>query len=117
MKEIQEPATTAAAQNIPAESAIQNPTTVIPRVVIVGAGFGGLKAARALRHVPARVTVIDRQNHHLFQPLLYWIATAGLSPADISSPIRGILHRQKNTDVLMAEVTGVDLERQRVLMG
>src|SRR6202030_1843645 len=118
MREVQQTATTAATtQTTPDNRSEQNPATVIPRVVIVGAGFGGLKAARALRHVPARVTVIDRQNHHLFQPLLYWIATAGLSPADISSPIRGILHRQKNTDVLMAEVTGVDLERQRVLMG
>jgi NADH dehydrogenase len=89
----------------------------MPRVVIVGAGFGGLKAAKALNHANARVTVIDRQNHHLFQPLLYWVATAGLSPADISSPIRSILHSQKNTEVMMAEVTGVDLEQQRVLMG
>jgi NADH dehydrogenase len=85
--------------------------------VIVGAGFGGLQAARALRHAPVQVTVIDRQNHHLFQPLLYWVATAGLSPADISSPIRGILKRQKNTTVYLAEVTGVDVEQQRVQMG
>ncbi|HLX57229.1 MAG TPA: NAD(P)/FAD-dependent oxidoreductase [Ktedonobacteraceae bacterium] len=104
-------------QNIPGESAEQKPSTVLPHIVIVGAGFGGLKAARALRDVPARVTVIDRQNHHLFQPLLYWVATAGLSPADISSPIRGILRRQKNTEVMMAEVTGVDPTQQRVLMG
>ena len=90
---------------------------VMPRVVIVGAGFGGLQAARALGNAPVRVTVIDRQNHHLFQPLLYWVATAGLSPADISSPIRGILRKQKNAEVLMAEVTGVDVQEQRVLMG
>ena len=89
----------------------------MPRIVIVGAGFGGLKAAKALGHANVHVTVIDRQNHHLFQPLLYWVATAGLSPADISSPIRSILHRQRNTEVIMAEVTGVDLEQQRVLMG
>jgi len=89
----------------------------MPRIVIVGAGFGGLKAARALKHANARITVIDRQNHHLFQPLLYWVATAGLSPADISSPIRSILRKQKNTEVLMGEVTGVDLTQQRVLMG
>ena len=69
---------------------------VMPRVVIIGAGFGGLQAARALSNAPVHVTVIDRQNHHLFQPLLYWVATAGLSPADISSPIRGILRKQKN---------------------
>ena len=92
-------------------------TAVMPRVVIVGAGFGGLQAARALRHAPVQVTVIDRQNHHLFQPLLYWVATAGLSPADISSPIRSILKRQKNTTVYLAEVTGVDVEQQRVQMG
>jgi NADH dehydrogenase len=92
-------------------------TTTLPRIVIVGAGFGGLHAARALRYAPARVTVIDRQNHHLFQPLLYWVATAGLSPADITSPIRSILKRQKNTEVVMAEVTGVDVENQRVLIG
>ncbi|HKV86022.1 MAG TPA: FAD-dependent oxidoreductase, partial [Ktedonobacterales bacterium] len=86
-----------------------------PRIVIVGAGFGGLRAARALGHARARVTVIDRNNHHLFQPLLYQVATAGLSPADISAPIRGVLRRQRNTDVLLAEVTGVDVERREVL--
>ena len=90
---------------------------ITPRVVIVGAGFGGLRAARALRNAPVHVTVIDRQNHHLFQPLLYWVATAGLSPADICSPIRGILQKQKNTEVFMEEVTGVDVQEQRVLMG
>jgi NADH dehydrogenase len=90
---------------------------VTPRVVIVGAGFGGLRAARALRNAPVHVTVIDRQNHHLFQPLLYWVATAGLSPADICSPIRGILQKQKNAEVFMEEVTGVDFQEQRVLMG
>jgi NADH dehydrogenase len=99
------------------ETASNNPPTVMPRVVIVGAGFGGLRAARALRDAPVHVTVIDRQNHHLFQPLLYWVATAGLSPADICSPIRGILRNQKNTEVLMEEVTGVDVQEQRVLMG
>ncbi len=83
-------------------------SAVAPRVVIVGAGFGGLQAARALHHAPVEVTVIDRQNHHLFQPLLYWVATAGLSPADISSPIRSVLKRQKNTTVFLAEVIGVD---------
>ena len=89
----------------------------MPRVVIVGAGFGGLRAAMALRNAPVQVTVIDRQNHHLFQPLLYWVATAGLSPADICSPIRGILRNQKNAEVFMEEVTGVDVQEQRVLMG
>jgi NADH dehydrogenase len=86
-----------------------------PRVVIVGAGFGGLEAAKALRHVPVQVTVIDRWNHHLFQPMLYQVATAGLSIEDISAPIRRIFHRQANASVLMAEVTGVDVQGQRVL--
>ncbi|HEX7735809.1 MAG TPA: NAD(P)/FAD-dependent oxidoreductase [Ktedonobacteraceae bacterium] len=89
----------------------------LPHVVIVGGGFGGLLAAKALKDAPVRVTLIDRNNHHLFQPLLYWVATAGLSPADISSPIRHVLRRQRNTSVLMAEVSGIDIEKQRVLMG
>src|SRR2546426_8265127 len=88
----------------------------VANVVIVGAGFAGLHAARGLSRAPVRVTVIDRTNHHLFQPLLYQVATAVLSPADISAPIRGVLSKQKNTEVLMAEVTGVDVENQRVLM-
>ncbi len=88
-----------------------------PHVVIVGGGFGGLLAAKALKNVPVRVTVIDRNNHHLFQPLLYWVATAGLSPADISAPIRRVLRGQQNTSVLMAEVSGVDLANKRVLIG
>jgi len=86
-----------------------------PRVVIVGAGFGGLSAARALRRAPVRVTVVDRSNHHLFQPLLYQVATAGLSPADIAVPIRQVLRRQANSEVLMAEVVGLDLAGRRVL--
>jgi NADH dehydrogenase len=86
-----------------------------PRVVIIGAGFGGLRAACTLRNAPVAVTIIDRNNHHLFQPLLYQVATAGLSPADISEPIRHILHRQRNTTVLMDEVTGIDLEMQQVI--
>ena len=86
-----------------------------PRVVIIGAGFGGLRTAHTLRNAPVDVTVIDRNNHHLFQPLLYQVATAGLSPADISEPIRHILHRQRNTTVLMDEVTDIDLEQQQVI--
>ena len=89
---------------------------VMPHVVIVGAGFGGLQAARALRNAPVQVTVIDRNNHHLFQPLLYQVATAVLSPAEISAPIRSVLHKQKNAEVLLAEVTGVDTQAQRVLL-
>ncbi|HJT56861.1 MAG TPA: NAD(P)/FAD-dependent oxidoreductase [Ktedonobacteraceae bacterium] len=91
--------------------------TVLPRVVIVGAGFGGLRAARALKDVPVHVTVIDRNNHHLFQPLLYEVATASLSPAEICAPIRSVLKKQKNTEVLMGEVTGVDMQEQRVCIG
>src|SRR5437764_391540 len=91
-------------------------TTTRPRVVIVGAGFGGLQAARALRDAPVEVTVIDRNNHHLFQPLLYWVATAGLSPADICAPIRHVLRKQKNAHVLLAEARGVDLQEQSVLL-
>src|SRR6266849_4635311 len=117
MKEVQETATTVATQTGIGARSEQNPSVVMPRIVIVGAGFGGLKAALALHHANARITVIDRQNHHLFQPLLYWVATAGLSPADISSPIRSILRKQMNTEVLMGEVTGVDSTQQRVLMG
>lgn len=90
-------------------------TTIRPRVVIVGAGFGGLQAARALRNVAVQVTVIDRNNHHLFQPLLYQVATAVLSPAEICAPIRSVLSKQKNVEVLMDEVTGVDVQEQRVL--
>jgi NADH dehydrogenase len=86
-----------------------------PRVAIVGGGFGGLSAAKALAGQPFDVTLIDRNNHHLFQPLLYQVATAGLSPADIASPIRSILSRQKNAGVMLAEVTGVDLARREVI--
>jgi NADH dehydrogenase len=86
-----------------------------PRVVIVGAGFGGLEAAKALRHVPVQVTVIDRWNHHLFQPMLYQVATGGLSIEDISAPIRSILSKQANTSIIMAEVTGVDTQKHLVL--
>jgi len=88
-----------------------------PHVVIVGGGFGGLEVARTLRDAPVRITLIDRNNHHLFQPLLYQVATAGLSPADIAAPIRNILRRQPDVEVIMAEVTGVDKEHRRVLMG
>src|SRR5580692_10502957 len=84
------------------------------RVVIVGSGFGGLTAAQALASAPVSITVIDRKNHHTFQPLLYQVATAGLSPGEIAAPIRSILRRHKNVEVLMAEVTGFDLERRVV---
>ena len=88
-----------------------------PRVVIVGAGFGGLAAATGLARAPVDVTVIDRHNYHLFQPLLYQVATAALSPAEIAWPIRGILRDQKNTRVLLGRVTGVDVAGRAVLLG
>ena len=86
----------------------------LPRVVIVGSGFGGLNAAQALAKAPAHITVIDRKNHHTFQPLLYQVATAGLSPGEIAAPIRSILRGHNNVEVLMAEVIGFDLERRIV---
>src|SRR6266496_2418804 len=86
----------------------------MPRVVIVGAGFGGLNAALALGNAPVHITVIDRKNHHTFQPLLYQVATAGLSPGEIAAPIRSILRSDENIEVLMSEVTGFDLERRFV---
>jgi NADH:ubiquinone reductase (H+-translocating) len=92
-------------------------TRTRPRVVIVGAGFGGLAAAKALARAPVDVTVIDRRNYHLFQPLLYQVATAALSPADIASPIRAILRHQANASVMLASVTGVDAARREVLSG
>src|ERR1700739_1107938 len=85
----------------------------MPRVLIVGAGFGGLTAARRIARLPVRVTVIDRKNHHTFQPLLYQVATAGLSPGEIAAPIRWI-GRGKDVEVLRGEVTGFDLERRVV---
>ncbi len=85
-----------------------------PTVVIVGAGFAGLRAARELERAPVRVIVVDRSNHHVFQPLLYQVATAALSPADIAVPIRKILRAQENAHVLLGNVTAFDLERRRV---
>jgi NADH dehydrogenase len=84
------------------------------RVVIIGAGFGGMEAAKGLGGAPAEVIVLDRQNHQAFQPLLYQVATAALTPADIAWPIRGLVRGRYNTQVFMAEVTGVDLEARRV---
>src|SRR5215831_18659587 len=86
----------------------------VPHVVIIGGGFGGLDAARALARQPVRVTLIDRHNYHLFQPLLYQVATASLSPADIASPIRWILRHQQNVEVLLADVRSIDPVRQLV---
>ena len=86
----------------------------LPRVVIVGAGFGGLAAASALAGEPVEVTIVDQRNHHVFQPLLYQVATAGLSPADIAAPIRSILRHNKNTRVILDKVIGLDGRSQRV---
>lgn len=86
----------------------------LPHVVILGGGFAGLACARALRHAPVRITLVDRSNHHLFQPLLYQVATAALSPADIAMPIRSILRRQQNAEVWMGEVEKIDVARREV---
>jgi NADH:ubiquinone reductase (H+-translocating) len=85
-----------------------------PRVIIVGGGFGGLNAARAMAHLPVQITVLDRRNYHVFQPLLYQVALAVLSPANIAQPIRSILRSQKNTEVLMDEVVGIDVKGHEV---
>ena len=86
-----------------------------PRVIIVGAGFAGLQTARNLKNAPVGVTIIDRRNHHLFQPLLYQVATAGLSPADIAVPVRNVLRNHNNVQVLMAEVEAVDTTAREVI--
>ena len=88
----------------------------LPRVYIVGGGFAGLAAAKALSGAPVAVTLLDRRNHHVFQPLLYQVATASLSPADISAPIRTVLRGQKNCEVVLAEVTGVDTSKRRLIV-
>ncbi len=92
----------------------KNQNQTLPHIVIVGAGFGGLRAARRLANAPVRVTLVDRNNYHLFQPLLYQVATAGISPDEIAYPVRSILRRQKNVTFHMAEVTGVNLEQKRL---
>src|SRR5437016_11594517 len=85
-------------------------------VVIIGGGFGGLHAAKSLKRVPVRITLLDRRNFHLFQPLLYQVATGSLSPANIASPLRAVLKRQKNARVLLGEVVDIDVAGQRVLL-
>jgi NADH dehydrogenase len=89
----------------------------LPRVIIIGGGFGGLEAAKALRHAPVRVTLLDRQNHHLFQPLLYQVATAALSPADIAEPLRHVLRHQENAEVVLGEAQRIEVEQKKVITG
>ncbi len=91
-------------------------TNAPPHVVIIGGGFGGLYAARTLRRAPVRLTLVDRRNHHLFQPLLYQVATADLNPSDIAAPIRRILRKQANATVLLAEVTAIDAPSRRITL-
>src|SRR5712692_9831030 len=88
----------------------------LPHVVLIGGGFAGLYAARALKRAPVRITLLDRRNHHLFQPLLYQVATAALNPSNIAVPIRAILRRQKNATVLLAEATAVDVAARKVIL-
>src|SRR2546428_8786089 len=88
--------------------------TQSPHIVILGGGFGGLYAAKVLKHAPAQITIVDRRNFHLFQPLLYQVATAALNPSDIAYPIRSIVAKQKNANVILGEATTVDLERRIV---
>src|SRR5579864_3732141 len=86
------------------------------RVLILGGGFGGLKAAKALKRAPVQVTLLDRRNFHLFQPLLYQVATGSLSPGEISSPLRAVFRRQKNTQILLGEATDLDVQHRRVIL-
>ncbi|WP_372501549.1 NAD(P)/FAD-dependent oxidoreductase [Tistrella mobilis] len=116
MADLHPPEVTTASDRVPAPGEVRA-NGRRPRVVIAGAGFGGLQAAKALDGAPVEVIVVDRQNHHLFQPLLYQVATATLSPADIAWPIRAILRRQANATVLMAEVDGVDTARRELRAG
>ena len=95
---------------------VENVPTEKPRVVIIGAGFGGLEAAKKLAGETVRVTVVDRTNYHLFQPLLYQVATAALSPADIAAPVRAILSKSKNMEVILAEVESIDVNAKKVRM-
>src|SRR3979411_383028 len=87
---------------------------MLPHVVILGAGFAGLYAAQALRRAAVRITVIDRRNFHLFQPLLYQVATAALNPSDIAYPVRAVVARQKNANVILAEAIDIDVDRKIV---
>src|SRR5271154_1345394 len=101
------------ATTMTAATKMTNPSK--PRVVIVGAGFGGLTAARRIARLPVQVTIIDRRNHHTFQPLLYQVATAGLSPGEITAPIRWILKGDSNVEVLLEEVVDFNLQQKKVI--
>ncbi len=91
-------------------------TSTRPHVVVVGGGFAGLNATKALKDAPVSITLIDQRNHHVFQPLLYQVATASLSPADIAAPIRAILRKQENVRVILGEVSGIDLGAKSVTL-
>src|SRR5215467_14414452 len=97
-----------------AQAIVEAPRRGRKRVVIIGGGFAGITAAHALRHADAEILLVDRRNHHIFQPLLYQVATAVLSPAEIAAPIRQLEAKQRNATVLLAEVTGVDLASRTV---
>ena len=86
----------------------------MPGIVIIGGGFAGLYTARGLRRVSADVTIVDQHNYHLFQPLLYQVATAGLNPSDIAAPLRSILRRQKNLNVILGKAVSIDVAQKRV---
>ena len=86
------------------------------RVVVIGGGFGGLYAVQRLKHAPVQITLLDRRNFHLFQPLLYQVAVGALSPANIAAPLRAVLKRQKNTEVLLAEAVDIDVANRRVIL-
>src|SRR5208282_4193336 len=95
---------------------VRSPMADPHKVLILGGGFGGLSAAQALKNAPVQVTLVDRCNYHLFQPLLYQVATGSLSPANVAGPLRDILHRQKNTQVLLGEAVHIDAAKRRVIL-
>ena len=97
-------------------SGSSDPTPERHRVVVVGGGFGGLYAVRKLRRAPVDITLVDRRNFHLFQPLVYQVATGALSPGEVAAPLRGIFKRNENVRVVLGEVTGFDLARRRVIV-